>query len=188
MSLGRYGADDPGDKKVPLHITVDKSISEALGKIRSKKSVSDLVNGLLDTVVRQFDPGPLAPMIHDLVRILARHRIKAETSGDRERVALIDMMLSKLDPYIDLAEAREMLQALLPNLAPEVVRKAEGLQSLGSRNAEAYHFAMPPAPERPRRDYNWYAVPIICHEKPMAYLRNLKAWKCFVCGKLLHDT
>ena len=46
MSFGRYGADNPGERKVSLEITVDKWVSDALGKIRSKKSVSNLVNSL----------------------------------------------------------------------------------------------------------------------------------------------
>ncbi len=188
MSLGRYGADDPSDRKVPLHITVDQWISDALGKIRSKNSVSDLVNGLLATVVRQFDPGPSSPMIRDLVRLLARHRSEAEASGDRERLASVEMLLSKLEPYIDLAGARPELQALLPKSGPEVVQRAEELHSTGSRNVEGHHLAMPPAPERSKRDYSWYAVPVICHETPMMYLRGLKAWRCSVCGRLLHDT
>ncbi len=171
-------------------MTVDKWISEALEKIRTRKSVSELVNGLLETVVRQFDPGPTAPMVHDLVRVLAKHRNEAETVGDRERISVIDSMLSKLDPYIDLAEARKELEALVPGLRPKAVQRDEIPITAGRRKYDLQYqqLAILPPPVRPMKDYDYYAVPIIHCEKPMVYLRDAKVWKCFICGKLIHDT
>ena len=183
MSFGRYGADDPRMRKVSLEVTVDRWVSDALGKIRSKKSVSSLVNSLLGTVIRQFDPGPSAPMIYDLVALLARHRKQAEAAGDAETLAAISQLHSELEPYIDLAEA-------------EPRRDNQLVSSEGKGRQEERSFLLqgtwnpafgPPTPTRDRRDYYWYAVPILCHGVPMEYLRSAKAWKCNVCGRLIQD-
>ena len=157
MSFGRYGADNPGERKVSLEITVDKWVSDALGKIRSKKSVSNLVNSLLATVIRQFDPGPASPFVYELVGLLAKHRQEAEASGDTETLASVTQLHSMLEPYIDLAEAE--------------------LTSVGRLAAT----------EGQGRYYSRYAVPVLHCGTPMAYLRGSRAWKCLMCGFLLHD-
>ena len=157
MSFGRYGADNPGERKVSLEITVDKWVSDALGKIRSKKSVSNLVNSLLATVIRQFDPGPASPFVYELVGLLAKHRQEAEASGDTETLASVTQLHSMLEPYIDLAEAE--------------------LTSVG-------RFA---ATEGQGRYFSRYAVPVLHCGTPMAFLRGSRAWKCLMCGFLLHD-
>ena len=157
MSFGRYGADSPGERKVSLEITVDKWVSDALGKIRSKKSVSNLVNSLLATVIRQFDPGPASPFVYELVGLLAKHRQEAEASGDTETLASVTQLHSMLEPYIDLAEAE--------------------LTSVGRLAAT----------EGQGRYYSRYAVPVLHCGTPMAYLRGSRAWKCLMCGFLLHD-
>ena len=179
MSFGRYGADNPGERKVSLEITVDKWVSDALGKIRSKKSVSNLVNSLLGTVIRQFDPGPSAPMVYDLVALLAKHRRRAEEAGDDEALAAISQLHSELEPYIDLAEAE-------PLPAPE---EGKGPQNTGTpplKRGWSPAFG-PPAPAGGRRDYHWYVVPVLCHGIPMEYLRGPKAWSCSVCRRLIPD-
>jgi hypothetical protein len=158
LSLGRYGADNPGDRKVSLEITVDKWVSDALGKIRSKKSVSSLVNSLLGTVIRQFDPGPASPFIYELVHLLAKHRRDAEASGDTETLASVAQLHSILEPYIDLAEA-------------EPVVKAKEIEE----------------PCETKRDYSWFAVPVLHCRAPMAFLRGSGRWKCLACGFLLQD-
>ena len=157
MSFGRYGADSPGERKVSLEITVDKWVSDALGKIRSKKSVSNLVNSLLATVIRQFDPGPASPFVYELVGLLAKHRQEAEASGDTETLASVTQLHSMLEPYIDLAEAE--------------------LTSVGRLAAT----------EGQGRYYSRYAVPVLHCGTPMAFLRGSRAWKCLMCGFLLHD-
>ena len=157
MSFGRYGADNPGERKVSLEITVDKWVSDALGKIRSKKSVSNLVNSLLATVIRQFDPGPASPFVYELVGLLAKHRQEAEASGDTETLASVTQLHSMLEPYIDLAEAE--------------------LTSVGRLAAT----------EGQGRYYSRYAVPVLHCGTPMAFLRGSRAWKCLMCGFLLHD-
>jgi hypothetical protein len=160
LSLGRYGADSSSERKVSLEITVDKWVSDALVKIRSKKSVSSLVNSLLATVIRQFDPGPASPFIYELVHLLAKHRREAEASGDTETLASVAQLHSILEPYIDLAEAEPVV---------------ETLKEAGERNAT-------------RRDYSWYSVPVLHCEAPMSFLRTSGTWKCLMCGYLLHDT
>ena len=157
MSFGRYGTDNPGERKVSLEITVDKWVSDALGKIRSKKSVSNLVNSLLATVIRQFDPGPASPFVYELVGLLAKHRQEAEASGDTETLASVTQLHSLLEPYIDLAEAE--------------------LTSVGRLAAT----------EGQGRYYSRYAVPVLHCGTPMAFLRGSRAWKCLMCGFLLHD-
>ncbi|MDG7015776.1 MAG: hypothetical protein JRM82_00190, partial [Nitrososphaerota archaeon] len=157
LSFGRYGPDNPGERKVSLEITVDKWVSDALGKIRSKKSVSNLVNSLLATVIRQFDPGPASPFVYELVGLLAKHRQEAEASGDTETLASVTQLHSMLEPYIDLAEAE--------------------LTSVGRLAAT----------EGQGRYYSRYAVPVLHCGTPMAFLRGSRAWKCLMCGFLLHD-
>ena len=157
MSFGRYGADNPGERKVSLEITVDKWVSDGLGKIRSKRSVSNLVNSLLATVIRQFDPGPASPFVYELVGLLAKHRQEAEASGDTETLASVTQLHSMLEPYIDLAEAE--------------------LTSVGRLAAT----------EGQGRYYSRYAVPVLHCGTPMAFLRGSRAWKCLMCGFLLHD-
>ena len=157
MSFGRYGADNPGERKVSLEITVDKWVSDALGKIRSKKSVSNLVNSLLATVIRQFDPGPASPFVYELVGLLAKHRQEAEASGDTETLASVTQLHSMLEPYIDLAEAE-----------PTSVGRLAATEGQG-------------------RYYSRYAVPVLHCGTPMAFLRGSRAWKCLMCGFLLHD-
>jgi hypothetical protein len=179
LSFGRYGADDPRTRKVSLEVTVDRWVSDALGKIRSKKSVSNLVNSLLGTVIRQFDPGPSAPMIYDLVELLAKHRKQAEEKGDAETLAAISQLHSELEPYIDLAEAE-------PHPAPDQRKEPQngGMSLLQAVWNPAFG---PLIPTRDRRDYYWYAVPVLCHGVPMEYLRGEKAWRCDVCGGLIRD-
>ena len=157
MSFGRYGADNPGERKVSLEITVDKWDSDALGKIRSKKSVSNLVNSLLATVIRQFDPGPASPFVYELVGLLAKHRQEAEASGDTETLASVTQLHSMLEPYIDLAEAE--------------------LTSVGRLAAT----------EGQGRYYSRYAVSVLHCGTPMAFLRGSRTWKCLMCGFLLRD-
>ena len=111
MSFGRYGADSPAERKVSLEITVDKWVHDALGKIRSKKSVSDFVNSWLAVEIRHYDPGPLAPMVYELVEVLAKYRREAEASGDMKKLASVAQLHSVLEPYIDLAEAEPELVA-----------------------------------------------------------------------------
>jgi hypothetical protein len=159
LSLGRYGAGNPGERKVSLEITVDKWVSDALGKIRAKGSVSSMVNGFLGTVVRHYDPGPLAPMIYEFVGVLAKYRRQAEAEGDIEKLASVVQLHSILEPYIDLAEAE-----------PEQTTKAS--KEAGGES---------------RRDYSWYAVPVLHCGTPMAFLRGSGGWKCLACGFQLHD-
>src|SRR5487761_755592 len=99
-STGRFGER----KKVRLSIMVDKWISDALGKIRSKKSVSSLVNGLLGVTIMQFDPGPSSPLIYELRALFKKHLLEAEISGDAQSIACIEFLESQLVPYYDLAE------------------------------------------------------------------------------------
>lgn len=167
--MGRYGADSPNDRKVSLEVTVDKWVSDALEKIRSKKSVSNLVNSLLATVIKQFDPGPASPFIYELVRLLAKHRQEAEATGDTETLASVVQLHSILEPYIDLAEAE-------PELMPP------SLRSDGSRSS-----MVSPLVESSPREYSRYAVPVLHCGVPMDFLSSLGAWKCVSCGFLLRD-
>ncbi len=194
MSLGRYGADDPDSRRVPLNITVDKWVSDALKKIRSKNSVSDMVNGILAIVVRQFDPGPSAPMVYELERVLAEHEARAKASGDPETLAAAAMLRSKLEPYMDLAHGGADGEAVLPEagmrnrpVAPGELRGNDA--DLQDRPAPVQKKSLPAREDLhfTPRGYDWYAVPVLCHEKPMTYLRKLRAWKCFVCGGLLAE-
>jgi hypothetical protein len=164
LSLGRYGAGNPGERKVSLEITVDKWVSDALGKIRSKKSVSSLVNSLLGTVIRQFDPGPASPFIYELVRLLAKHRQEAEASGDTETLASVAQLHSMLEPFIDLAEAE-----------PE-----PGALSLGGGTVS-------PRVVGSLREYSRYSVPALHCGVPMTYLCGSRIWKCVACGFLIRD-
>lgn len=184
MSFGRYGHDDPGARKVPLHVTVDKRIGDALDKIRSKKSLSELVNGLLTTVVNQFDPGPAAPVIYKLVQVLAEFEAEARDSGDSQTLAAVALLRSELEPYVDLAQPNPKRKAPIPEPRPGIV---EAPKDPGQTLSMEQRLCIPPTRVRPRRDFYWYAVPVLCHEKPMVYLRDARVWKCFICGKLIHD-
>ena len=185
MSLGRYGADDPADRKVPLNVTVDRWISEALGKIRTKKSVSDLVNGLLTTVVSQFDPGPAAPLVYRLLEVLAEFETRARDSGDAQTLAAVALLRSELGPYIDLAQADTTRGTSLQQARLE----STGTTASGQALSIERRLCIPPTPVRAsKHDYYWYAVPVICHGTPMVFLKDAMAWKCTVCGRLIHDT
>ena len=159
MSLGRYGADNSAERKVSLEITVDKWVSDALGKIRAKGSVSSMVNGFLGTVVKHYDPGPLAPMIYEFVSVLAKYRQQAEAEGDIGKLASVVQLHSVLEPYIDLAEVE-------PEPVARALKDAQG---------------------ETRRGYSWYAVPVLHCGAPMAFLRGSGGWKCLACGFQLHD-
>jgi len=169
LSMGRYGADSPSDRKVSLEVSVDKWVSDALEKIRSKKSVSSLVNSLLATVIRQFDPGPASPFIYELVGLLAKHKREAEATGDTETLASVAQLHSMLEPYIDLAEAEPR---------PSPLSLADG----GSRGGTVESRVEPS-----QREYSWYAVPVLHCGAPMSYLCGSGTWKCVTCGFLLHD-
>ena len=184
MSFGRYGADDPVLRKVPLNITIVKRISDALGKIRSKKSVSELVNGLLTTVVKQFDPGPAAPLVYRLTEVLAEFETKARGSGDTQTLAAVALLRSELEPYIDLAKADPTQETTVPQ---PVLRTVETVEVASQTPGIEQRLCIPPTPVRPKRDYYWYAVPIGHCEMPMVYLRDEKVWKCLICGKVIHD-
>ena len=162
MSLGRYGADNPGERKVSLEITVDKWVSDALGKIRRKKSVSSFVNGVLGLTITHYDPGPSSPFVYDLVKVMEKYKKEAEESGDSGMLAAVNQLHYVLEPYIDLAEA-------------------EPAPSGDSGNA--------PSPQvgRSPREYNWYVVPVLHCGVPMSYMRASAAWKCVACGFLLQD-
>jgi hypothetical protein len=169
LSMGRYGADRPSDRKVSLEVSVDKWVSDALEKIRSKKSVSSLVNSLLATVIRQFDPGPASPFIYELVGLLAKHKREAEATGDTETLASVAQLHSMLEPFIDLAEAEPK-----PNALPSGDSYSRG----GKAESRI---------EGSQREYSWYVVPVLHCGAPMSYLRGSGAWKCVTCGFLLHD-
>ena len=76
-------------------MTVDRWISDALGKVRRKESVSGMVNGLLAVVIRQFDPGPSSPLALELSGLLEKHRKIAEASGDAETLASVTFLQSR---------------------------------------------------------------------------------------------
>ena len=176
-------------RKVSLEVTVDRWVSDALGKIRSKKSVSNFVNGILGTMIKQYDPGPSSPFVYELVKVMEKYRKEAEASGDSRMLASIAQLHSAVEAYIDLAEAEQIQQRNgPPEPGPEGERKMAGRNdSTGGGGMESY-LAMPPVPVRTKKDYYWYAVPILCHEKPMVYLRDAKVWKCLICGRLIHET
>ena len=175
MSLGRYGYDDPGDRKVRIHIMVDRKISKTLDKIRAKRSLSELVNGVLAAIVKAYDPGPAAPLVHELERVLAAHEEKAKSSGDSETLAAVKVLWSRLEPYADLASNETTpLKGLMEScILPHDRTESEERRFRAEENL--YYT---------ERGYDWYAVPVICHDTPMTYLRSLHAWKCSVCGYL----
>ena len=182
MSLGRYGADDPSSRKVPLHVTVDRWVSDRLGKVRKQKSVSRFVNDMLGSVIRLFDPGPLSPMIQEIVALLERYKREAEALGDQEKLAWIEGVHSQLELFIDLSEAE-------PRQPPDSKEGGGGVAASGTRASADVETALKPRTDSvPKHDYWWYAVPIICHGTPMVYMKALKEWKCTVCGKVLRDT
>ncbi len=76
-------------------MTVDRWISDALGKVRRKESVSGMVNGLLAVVIRQFDPGPSSPLALELSSLLKKHREIAEASGDAGTLASVTFLQSQ---------------------------------------------------------------------------------------------
>lgn len=187
MSLGRYGANE-GSRKVSLEITVDKWISDALDKIRTKRSVSNLVNGLLAIVIRQFDPGPSSPLIYALDRLLTRYKERAEAAGDPEMVASVALLRSRLEPYFDLAEVIPERQNTPHGFRADEVRRDEEESANSIAIIDSTHSALPGEKECAKRDYQWYAVPTFCHGTPMTYLSNLNAWRCSGCGSLCPDS
>ncbi|MDG7011765.1 MAG: hypothetical protein JRN17_01585 [Nitrososphaerota archaeon] len=178
MSLGRYGYDDPGDKKVRIHIMVDKKISNALDKIRAKRSLSELVNGVLAAIVKAYDPGPAAPLVHELEKVLRVHEGRAEASGDSETLVAVRVLKSRLESYSDLAssEASSPRGFKVEGILPQDRTEAEKGRPFAEENL--YYT---------ERGYDWYAVPVMCHDTPMTYLRSLRAWKCTVCGYLFGE-
>ena len=189
LSPGRYGAEEGATRKVSLEITVDRWISDALGKIRTKKSVSNLVNGLLAIVIRQFDPGPSSPLVYALDRLLTKYKERAEASGDAEMVASVALLRSRLEPYFDLAEVVPDQQGRSHGLTACIEeRKTEEEKDQNDvHGIEGNRYGLPVEDDCARRDYDWYAVPTICHGTPMVYLRALGAWKCSVCGSVCRD-
>jgi hypothetical protein len=157
-SMGRYGET----RKVALKVMVDRPVKDALGKIRTKKSVSNLVNGLLAITIRQFDPGPSSPLIHELKELFRRHLLKAKLSGHAEEIACIEYLESQLQPYYDLA-------GVPANNAAESFKAEARTQSILRTNKFS-------------RDYSWYSVPHICHGAPMAYSHKERSWICSICG------
>lgn len=164
---------------------MDRWISDALDKIRTKKSVSGMVNGLLATVIRQFDPGPSSPLVYELVGLLAKYKGEAEASGDSEMLASVAQLHSQLEPYIDLAEAEPASKS--PSAGSASTGQAGKMDREGGHAASRDDLGVKPLTERTQHDYNWYAVPVLCHGTPMVYLRALKAWKCSICGNLCRD-
>ena len=144
---------------------VDKQVKDALGKIRTKKSVSNLVNGLLTITIRQFDPGPSAPLIYDLRALFKRHLLRAKLSGDGEVITCIENLESQLQPYYDLAE--------VPTDGAGI-RIEEEI----NRTSTTVSFA---------HDYSWYSTPHMCHGSPMAFSRKERSWKCSICGGCYYD-
>ena len=178
MSLGRYGYDDPGAKKVRIHITVDGKMNKALDKIRAKRSLSELVNGVLAVIVKAYDPGPAAPLVHELERVFAAHEESARSSGDLETMAAVKVLRLRLEPYSDLASGETTPLkgfAERSTLARDRVEPEERRFSA----EESFYYT--------ERGYDWYAVPVMFHDTPMAYLGSLDAWKCSVCGGLLNE-
>lgn len=165
--MGRYGER----KKVPLTITIDKQISESLRKVK-KGSVSGMVNDFLVMIVRQFDPGPLSPLIYDLHDLLKRHRKNAEISGDSQKIACIEYLESQLLPYYELADVPVDDNPDAACQAP----KPEGSVTL-KRASELLSES-----EQSQHDYSWYSIPRICHGIPMLYSRKESAWTCSSCG------
>src|SRR5487761_95962 len=175
-STGRFGER----KKVRLSIMVDKWISDALGKIRSKKSVSSLVNGLLGVTIMQFDPGPSSPLIYELRALFKKHLLEAEISGDAQSIACIEFLESQLVPYYDLAEVAADDD------------EEEGTQNMvqvsKSSSALLNHSTfIEPGSATLKHDYNWYSVPRICHAAPMGYSQRQRIWICAICGRRYHD-
>ncbi|MCL4518482.1 MAG: hypothetical protein M1587_04720 [Thaumarchaeota archaeon] len=160
-STGRLGES----RKVSLKIMVDKQVKDALGKIRTKKSVSNLVNGLLMITIRQFDPGPSAPLIHDLRALFKKHLLRAKLSGDGEEITCIENLESQLQPYYDLAG--------VPIDGAEIKFEEEI-----NRTSTTVSFA---------HDYSWYSTPHMCHESPMAFYRKERSWKCSICGSRYYE-
>lgn len=162
-STGRFGET----RKVPLKIMVDKPVKDALGKIRTKKSVSNLVNGFLTIIVRQFDPGPSSPLIYELRELFQKHMLKAKRFGHNEEVVCIEYLESQLEPYYDLAGV---------NANDTRERVSEGVEA-----------EIMPSTESFVHDYSWYSTPHICHGTPMAYSQRERSWKCSICESRYYE-
>lgn len=186
MSLGRYGADE-GSRKVSLEITVDKWISDALDKIRTKRSVSSMVNGLLAIVIRQFDPGPSSPLVYALDKVLTEYGQRAEACGDPEMVASAAFLRSRLEPYFDLAEVASYQQSKPHRFRIENTRRKDEGGGNHTTIIDSRHGGFLTGKDYTQKDYDWYAVPTSCHGTSMTYLRALNAWRCSVCGSLCRD-
>ena len=169
ISTGRYGEKN----KVSLNVTIDKTVSDRLHKIKKKGSVSSMVNSLLDMITGQFDPGPSSPLIYDLHDLLKRHRKKAEQEGDPKRVACVEIIESHLQPYFDLAEVNDdkFGHHLAIEAHSEVIDSSK----------------IPKEPIVPEHDYSWYSVPRICHRTPMVYSRKEGGWRCTICHVLYRE-
>jgi hypothetical protein len=140
---------------------VDKPVKDALEKIRAKKSVSNLVNGFLTTIVRQFDPGPSSLLIYELRELFKRHMLRAKHFGHAEEVACIEYLESQLEPYYDLAGVNA-------NDTRKSVNEAVQAKSMSCPKSLAH-------------DYSWYSIPHICHGTRMAYSQIERSWKCSIC-------
>ena len=131
-----------------------------------------MVNGFLDIVVRQFDTGPLSPLIYDLHDLLERHLRNAVMSGDSQKMACIEYLESQLLPYCELAEVpvednkQESSQEHKPERSITLKRASELLTES----------------KQLRHGYSWYSIPRICHGVPMSFSRVHKTWTCSVCG------
>ena len=169
VSTGRYGERN----KVSLNVTIDKTVSDRLHKIKKKGSVSSMVNGLLDMITGQFDPGPSSPLIYDLHDLLNRHRKKAEQERDPKRIACVEIIESHLQPYYDLAEVNDdkSLRHVVKEAHPENIDSSKILKE----------------PIVPKHDYSWYSVPRICHGTPMVYSRKEDGWRCAICRVLYRE-
>jgi hypothetical protein len=210
LNRGRYGAAEE-EKKVSLNVTVDRWISDALGKVRRKESVSGMVNGLLAVVIRQFDPGPSSPLALELSGLLEKHRKIAEASGDAETLASVTFLQSQLQPYVDLSEGDVCMnenddrgktgdsdQGTADRIAgkdesrtrptsdidelTEARMEGEGRRGNTSNRSLNWDGAYSLADADQPYDFDAYGVPAICHETPMAYEPLLNAWRCSVCG------
>ena len=198
--MGRFGER----KKVRLSIMVDKWISDALGKIRSKKSVSSLVNGLLGVTIMQFDPGPSSPLIYELRVLFKKHLLEAEISGDAQSIACIEFLESQLVPYYDLAEVvanddkgedtQSMVRrstalscSIRTDFATATSRQNMVQVSKSSSALLNHSTFIEPGSATMKHDYNWYSVPRICHAAPMGYSQSQRIWICAICGRRYHD-
>jgi hypothetical protein len=210
LNRGRYGAAEE-ERKVSLNVTVDKWISDGLGKVRRKESVSGMVNGLLAVVIRQFDPGPSSPLVLELSSLLKKHREIAEASGDAGTLASVTFLQSQLEPYVDLSEGdartsedddrgstgdsdqgtadrvegpEEHPVQRTSDVDEPMEARTEGEVRTGKASNRSLNWedAYALADADQPYDFDAYGVPAICHETPMAYEPLLNAWRCSVCG------